>query len=338
MPIDAGFREIFVGDAVPMVEIWRGGMPESLHRGHAIICDHSGTVIQAWGDPEKTIFPRSACKMLQALPLLESGAARAAALGSEQLALACASHDGALIHTEKVEHWLTAIGKSDVDLRCGAHAPAAAEDRFRLHDAGVRPCQIHNNCSGKHTGFLTLAKHLRAGAEYVEVDHPVQQAVKLSFEEMTGEASKGIGIDGCSAPNFATSMTGFARALAKMARPNGLGKSRELAARTLVDAMLEHPLLVEGVGKACSELMAAMDGVAVKNGAEGVYAAILPKQGIGVAIKIEDGASRAAEAAIAAVLIKLGVLDANHPSAKKRVNTIQKNWRGLEVGTVVAAF
>ncbi len=325
-----------MSDAVAMVEVWRGGMLESLHRGHAVICDHSGAIILAWGDPEKTIFPRSACKMLQALPLVESGAAKAAALGSEQLALACASHNGALIHTAKVERWLAAIGKSEGDLRCGTQSPAAAEDRFRLHDAGTGPCQIHNNCSGKHTGFLTLAAHLRAGSEYVEVDHPVQQAVKLAFEEMTGEVSPGYGIDGCSAPNFTTSLAGLARAMARMARPKGMGSAREAAASSLVTAMIAHPLLVEGAGAASSELMAALDGVAVKGGAEGVYVAILPKLGFGIALKIDDGAARASEAAIAALLVHLGALEWGNPAAQKRMNAVVLNRRGIVTGSVLA--
>lgn len=324
-------------ESVPFVEVWRGGMQESIHRGHAVICDAGGSIVEAWGDPEKIIFPRSSCKILQALPLLESGAAKTAGLGSEQLALACASHLGSAMHTERVERWLSAIGRSESDLRCGSHPPAAAADRFRLHDAGQEPCQLHNNCSGKHTGFVTLAKHLGAGAEYVEIDHPVQIAVKQAFEEVTGEGSAGFGIDGCSAPNFAVSLKGLALAMARLGRPEQLGTVRAAAANELVAAMMAHPELVEGVGGTDTELMQAVPGIVVKIGADGVCVAILPKRGLGIALKIEDGAARAKEAAIAALLVRLGVLDAAHPAAKKRVNAPVRNWRGLATGSIRAA-
>jgi L-asparaginase II len=307
-------------------------MLESLHHGHAVVCDHTSGIVQAWGQADLTIFPRSTCKILQALPLVESGAAKAAGLKSEHLALACASHHGALMHTERVEKWLAHIGKGESDLRCGNQSPNDAVDRFRLHDAGLKPCQIHNNCSGKHTGFLTLSAHLKAGPEYVDVTHPVQLAARQAFEEMTGEDSPGFGIDGCSAPNFATSLAGLARAMAKLARPTGLGVVREAASETLVQAMIAHPLLLSGEGNACAEMMAAMDGVAVKNGAEGVQVAILPKLGLGVALKIEDGASRAAEVAMAAILVRLGVLDAASATAQKYTKGPILNRRGLNTG------
>lgn len=320
--------------AVPMVEVWRGGILESLHHGHAVICDADGAIVESWGDPAAIIFPRSSCKMLQALPLVESGAAKAAGLGSEQLALACASHEGAPMHTDRVGRWLALIGKGEADLRCGPQSPGASEDRFRQHDAGQSPCQLHNNCSGKHAGFVTLAAHLRAGPDYVDPLHPVQVAVKQAFEEMTGETSPGFGIDGCSAPNFATSMAGLARGMARMARPKGLGVAREAAAEALIAAMLAHPLLVAGVGEAQSELMAAMAGVAVKNGAEGVFVAIMPKLGYGVAVKIEDGAARAAEVIMAALLVRLGVLEIAKPAAKRLLNAPVLNRRGLETGWI----
>ena len=154
--------------ALPMVELWRGGRMESVHAGHAVICDAAGQIVEAWGDPEAVIFPRSSCKMLQALPLVESGAADAAGLSEAQLALACASHQGAAIHTGMVSRWLADLGMAEADLRCGAHEPYDRAERDRLILAHETPCQIHNNCSGKHAGFLTMTRHLKAGPEYVE--------------------------------------------------------------------------------------------------------------------------------------------------------------------------
>jgi L-asparaginase II len=304
-----------MADAVSMVEVWRGDVAESHHRGHAVICDAGGEVLAAWGDPDAVILPRSSCKMLQALPLVESGAA----LTSEQLALACASHSGGAMHVTRVADWLAGLGLSEADLRCGPQVPEDTRERHRLRAAGLAPSQLHNNCSGKHAGFLTLGLHLHAGSEYVEIGHPVQQAVRAAFEEITGAPSPGYGIDGCSAPNFATTVRGLALAMARMADPRGLGPVREAAARRLVAAMMAHPLLVAGEGRACSELMAAMDGVALKTGAEAVYVAILPGRGIGVALKIEDGATRASECAVTALLARLDAVDPRHPAAARRL-------------------
>ena len=149
--------------AIPMIELWRGGILESLHAGHAVICDERGEIVEAWGDPEAVIFPRSSCKMMQALPLIESGAAAAHGLTDAQLALACASHDGAAIHTGPVESWLKGIGLGEPDLRCGPQMPDDREARKGLICSDTAPCQLHNNCSGKHAGFLTLNKHLKGG-------------------------------------------------------------------------------------------------------------------------------------------------------------------------------
>ncbi|SFR35836.1 asparaginase [Litoreibacter janthinus] len=317
---------------IPMVEIWRGDLLESQHLGHAVVCDSSGQVVEAWGDDEKVIYPRSSCKMLQALPLVESGAADAFGLTSEQLALSCASHKGAAIHTDRVQVWLNDLGLSVSDFRCGPQKPSDKDAHEALVRAGKQPCQIHNNCSGKHSGFLTLTKHLGAGSEYTQVDHPVQRAARSAFEEMTGEDAEFYGIDGCSAPNFSTSVTGLARAMARMAKPTVKG-ARAQASERLVNAMRTHPELVAGEGGACTELMRAMNGkVAIKTGAEAVYVAILPEQGLGMALKIADGGTRAAEAAIAGLLVKYGALDANHPMARKRLHGPILNRNGLNTG------
>ena len=316
--------------AAAMVELWRGGRCESVHAGHAVICDPQGGVVAAWGDPEAVIFPRSSCKMVQALPLVESGAG--ANLTSAQLALACASHQGAALHVDAVARWLADIGLGERDLRCGAHEPADRDERDRLIRAQESPCQLHNNCSGKHAGFLMLNRHLKRGPEYVEADHPVQRAVRAAFEEVTQERSPGYGIDGCSAPNFATSLAGLARAMAAFAAA-GEGDARGRAMRRLTEAMMAHPDMVAGEGRACTILMRAMAGrAAVKTGAEGVFVAILPGRRLGVALKIADGAGRAAEAAVAALLVRLGVLDAGDPAALRYLGAPIRNWRGIETG------
>ncbi|MBK5925947.1 asparaginase [Rhodobaculum claviforme] len=321
--------------AIPMVEVWRGDRVESRHAGDAVVCDASGAVVAAWGAAEAVIFPRSSCKMVQALPLVESGAADG--LGPEQLALACASHQGAAIHTDRVAAWLAALGLDATALRCGAHVPHDAAAAAGLIRGDTAPCQIHNNCSGKHAGFLTLARHLGAGPEYIDLDHPVQRAVRQTFEEVTGEDSPGWAIDGCSAPNFATSLTGLARAMAAFAGADD-GSVRGRAMVRLREAMTAHPDLVAGEGRACTGLMRAMGGhVAVKTGAEGVFVAILPEQRLGVALKIADGAGRAAETAIAALLVRLGVLDAAAPGAARWLAPPLTNWRGVQTGHIAPA-
>jgi L-asparaginase II len=324
-----------MASAQPMAELWRGGMVESRHVGHAAICTARGEVIEGWGNPAEIIFPRSSCKMVQALPLLESGAGDG--LSDEQLALACASHQGAAMHVGRVSRWLDDLGLGAGDLRCGAHEPKDREERNRLIRAHEAPCQIHNNCSGKHAGFLQLGRHLKAGAEYVEPDHPVQRAVKAAFEEVTGETSPRYGIDGCSAPNFACSVAGLARAMAAFAAAEATD-ARGRAMVRLRSAMTAHPELVAGEGRACTELMRAMGArVAVKTGAEAVFVAIVPERKLGIALKIVDGGTRAAEAAVAALLVRLGVLEADHPATRKRLDTVERNWRGLEVGSIRAA-
>jgi len=319
--------------AIPMVEVWRGPLAESLHAGHAVICDGTGTVIEAWGDPEAQILPRSSAKMIQALPLVTSGAADSYGLAAPHLALSCASHQGAPVHVAAVSQWLGDIGCAESDLRCGPQPSRDKELRLSMIREGYTPGRVLNNCSGKHTGFLTLARHLDAGPEYCDPDHPVQQACRTHFEEVTGAASPGFGIDGCSAPNFVTTMTGMARAMALFASAESRSGALAKAATRLVDAMIQHPTLVAGQGRACTLLMhAAQEPVAIKTGAEGFFVAILPRRGLGVALKIADGATRASDCAIAALLVRLGVLDAEHPDVKLFLTPKVKNWDGLVTG------
>lgn len=325
-------------EPVELTEIWRGERVESLHLGHVVICGEGGGVVESWGDPETVIYPRSSAKMIQALPLVESGAAEAAGLGTEELALACASHNGAAIHTERVAAWLDRLGLGDDALRCGAHMPNDAEAAKALRCSDTAPRQVHNNCSGKHAGFLTLTRHLGAGPDYLDIGHPVQLAIREAWEDVTGEPVRGWAVDGCSAPNFATSLAGLARAMAFFAGARDNADSpRERAAARLRQAMAKHPDLVAGEGRACTELMRAMGGdVAIKTGAEGVFVAMLPALRLGVALKITDGATRAAEATIAAVLVRLGVLAADHPATRKFLDAPIVNWRGITTGYIRA--
>lgn len=315
-----------------LIENLRGGHVEGVHRGHAIILNGAGEVIQSWGDPQAVIFPRSSCKMVQALPLIESGAADAFGLTSAHLALACASHQGADLHTDGVGAWLDGIGIDRAALICGAQMPRESSVKTHMIKTDTSPCPIHNNCSGKHAGFLTLAKHLGADFNYVDLDHPVQQAILAATEETADEAVQGHGIDGCSAPNFRLTLMGFGRQMAAFARaPQEVG-SRARAMTRLVNAMRSHPEHVAGDGRACTELMHAMKGAgAVKTGAEGVFSAILPELDRAIVLKIEDGATRASEAAIAALLVRVGALQADDPMVVKRMLRPMPNFAGDQV-------
>lgn len=317
-----------------LVEIRRGELLESVHRGSAVVAAPSGEIVAAWGDPGRVTLPRSAAKMLQALPLVESGAADAAGLGPEQLALACASHSGAAIHTALAARWLERIGRGEDDLRCGAHPPADSAARLELECRGRAPGQLHNNCSGKHCGFVTLARRLGGGPDYVDPSHPVQLAVRRAIEEVAGESAAGVAIDGCSAPNFALTLTGLATAMARFAAPGeSFGARRARAAERLVAAMAAHPALVAGEGRATTGLIRACGARAVvKSGAEGVFVAILRQSGLGLALKVDDGAGRAAEAAVAALLARFGALERAHPEFARLADAPLLNWRGLAHG------
>ncbi|MEX3017245.1 asparaginase [Gymnodinialimonas hymeniacidonis] len=317
----------------PLVEVHRGPIRECVHRGHAVIWHNDAGMIGAWGNADAYVLPRSSAKMIQALPLIESGAADTVGLTPEQLALACASHNGAATHTDRVTRWLSDLGLSEADLRCGPQEPSDIPARNDLVCTHTAPDQRHNNCSGKHSGFLTLSKHLRAGPEYIDPDHPVQRAIAEATSAVTDEAVSDYAIDGCSAPNFAGSLSGFARAMARFAAATADGGARQAAMVRLREAMMTHPDLVAGEGRACTRLMRAMgNGAAVKTGAEGVFFAIIPEHKIGVALKISDGATRGSEAALAQILANIGVLDRAHPVFTELTHGPIRNRREVDTG------
>ncbi len=322
-----------------LAEVIRGPLVELTHRGTAVVCRADGEIVAAWGDPGRIALPRSSAKMMQALPLVESGAADAAGLTTRHLALACASHQGSPMHTELAAAWLAAQGFGEPDLRCGAHPPRDSETRHNLRLAGHPISQLHNNCSGKHTGFLTLSRHLGGGPEYVEPDHPVQRAVCQTLGEISGDTIEGFGIDGCSAPNFALSIRGVATALARFATAEtAFEGARAVAAVRLRDAMMAHPELVDGAPGITTQLMRAAPGrLVAKSGADGYFVAILPEQGLGIALKTDDGAERGRDAAITGLLGRFGVLDREDPVYRRYADAPLMNVRGMDCGRVRAA-
>jgi L-asparaginase II len=308
-------------------------MVESVHRGSIAIMDAEGNLRLALGDVESPVYSRSSLKPMQAMPLVESGAAEAFGLSDEEVALACASHSGEPMHTTRVAAWLTRLGLGESDLACGAHASRYEPVAEAMMRRGEKPTRLFNNCSGKHAGFLTVARHWDIATNgYEQPSHPVQRAVATTLSELCDAGELPFGIDGCAAPNFATSLTQFARAAARMAAPEKLAKERAAAARRIIAAMIALPELISGTARVCAILMRASGGrAAVKAGAEGFYAGWIPGAGLGIAIKIDDGAGRAAETVITAVLGTLKLLDESS-SAQAILRAPILNTRGAVVG------
>jgi L-asparaginase II len=326
-----------------LVEAIRGSRVESVHRGAVAVMDADGRTVFALGDADAPVFPRSAVKPLQALALVESGAAAAFGYGARELALAQASHGGEPAHVQGVAAMLAAAGLDASALQCGAHPPAHAPSAAALVKAGAVPGPIHNNCSGKHAGFLATSRHRGWPTDgYVAAGHPVQAMVRGMLADLTGvplEAEQAA-IDGCSVPTYPLPLRSLALAFARFGSGAGLSPERVRAARALFAAAVEAPFHIAGTDRFCSQAIAALAGQAlIKTGAEGVFCGTLPARGLGIAIKCDDGASRAAQAMMAATLARLvpEKVEALAPWSDAPLH----NWRGLDVGrvrTIVEAF
>ena len=317
-----------------LVEVTRGNRVESIHRGAIAVSDSTGVLRMALGDIDAVVYPRSSLKPVQALALFETGAAAQFRLSPEEIALACASHSGEPQHTSRIAAWQARIGCSADDLACGAHKPLHEPTANAMIARGEKWTPLHNNCSGKHTGFMTVARALNAPVKGYELpDHPVQQLVARIFSEMSDVPGPlPYGIDGCTVPNFAVPLRALAFAMARIAAPENLPPDRRVACRTIFDAMTQHPDLVAGSGRACTLLMRENAQIAVKTGAEGVFVAIIPAVGLGVALKCDDGATRAAETAIAATLIALGAVP-DEGSAHSLAHANVLDTRGRPAGS-----
>lgn len=319
-----------------LVEVLRGAHVESAHRGSVAVFDGDGKPVWELGDAARPVFPRSAVKAIQALPFIESGAADAYGFDERELALACASHSGEAAHAELAAAMLGKAGLDASALECGAHWPMSQAATVALARSGASPSALHNNCSGKHAGFLCTCRH--AGLDhhgYVKAGHALQEMVRGALEDVIGVAhgEDNRGTDGCSIPTYAVPLRNLARAFARMASGQGLGHQRAGAAKRLLSACMAEPFLVSGTDRADKALMSAAPGrIFVKTGAEGVYCSALPELGLGIALKCDDGAGRAAESMIAAVLAKL---TAGEPALAALLtalaNPVLKNWNGIEV-------
>lgn len=325
-----------------LVETVRGGIVDLRHRGAVAVCDAGGALVWSTGDIDRPVYPRSAVKLFQALPLVESGAADRYRLGEEELALACASHFGEAGHVATAAGMLAKAGLGEQDLECGSHWPLMQQSALmEFARQGHVPCQLHNNCSGKHAGFLCVCCH--EGMEtsgYVGAAHGIQREAKAAQEDMTRYriADDAYAIDGCSIPAFAFPLQALALGFARAAAGQGLAPGRAEATRRLMEACMAHPWFTGGTGHFCTGLMEAGRGaVYAKNGADGVMVASLPQAGLGIALKADDGSGDAAELMLAAVLLRvLGSDDPLRGPVETMVRRPLLNRRGVEVGEMRA--
>lgn len=320
-----------------LVEVTRGQRVESMHAGAVAISDAAGGLVFAMGDVTRPVFPRSAVKAFQALPLIETGAADKYRLTDAEIALACASHSGEPRHAALAAQMLAKAGRDENCLECGAHWPSNVEFSRMLAAEGKTPTPLHNNCSGKHAGFVCLACGNDDDPKgYIHADHPVQQRVRRSLEDMTGETFSDAltGIDGCSIPTYAISLHAMARGFARFGTGEKLDATRAQAAARIRKAVAANPDMVAGVGRVDTLMMTALrERLFTKTGAEGVYCGALPEIGLGFALKCDDGAGRAAEVAMAAIVATaLPLSDKERAVVTQTEKPVLVNWNGIAVG------
>ena len=332
-----------------LVEALRGQAVESSHCGALAVLDADGAVLAALGDIDRPIFPRSAVKVLQALPLVTSGAADRLGLSDAELAIACASHNGEALHTQTVAGLLAKAGLDVSALECGTHWPYLDSASRALASQGLEPNALNNTCSGKHAGFLCLACAMHGGVDlrqyargYVKPEHPVMREVTAALQMSTGFDLRNApqGVDGCSIPTYAIPLRNLAQAFARVGTGIGLSAAHATAAKRLRRAVASAPFMVAGTGRFDTRVMERLgERVFCKVGAEGVFCAALPDRGLGVAIKIDDGnTARACEVVMAAVIEAFVALDDAQAAFMRSLSELPLvNWNGIEVGRLRAA-
>jgi L-asparaginase II len=324
-----------------LVEVFRGEAVESRHRGSIAVVDADGHIILSLGDIETPVFPRSAVKGFQALPLIESGAADRFGLTPKEIALAVSSHSGEPDHVETALGMLKKANRDESALECGAHWPSSGEAERNLASSGHKPSALHNNCSGKHSGFVCLACGLDEDpAGYIRPEHRVQREIRAAGEEIMGfrYMEQFTGIDGCSIPTYAAPLKAIALGFARFGTGHGLSPQRKKAAERIRQSVAAHPFMVAGSGRLDTVAMELFrDRVFMKTGAEGVYCAALPEAGIGIAVKADDGEGRAAQAMLAAIVHRFLPMDeGTRETFDAKAWPTLKNWNGLVVGRIRA--
>jgi len=344
----------------PLLELIRGRIVESVHYGSIAAVDSNGKLTASHGDPHLVAFLRSSAKPFQALPFVERGGVEHYAYTRQELSLSCASHDGARIHLDAVGELQAKVGIREDDLQCGGHLP---DDPAMLREFIVqnrKPTHNVNNCSGKHTTMLAHARMRGLPLEnYLDINHPIQQEILSTLCEMCViEREKvELGVDGCSAPNFAMPLYNAALGMARLCDPHDLGEARAAACRKITSAMTTHPEMVSNHGEFDCELMKAGGGrVLTKRGAEGFQIiGVMPRtpaeRGIGIAFKVIDGdaahmddalgsASRVRPAVALEILRQLGIMNESQIKslAKFGPEKTLTNFAGLVTGKSYPVF
>ncbi|RFC68792.1 MULTISPECIES: asparaginase [Mesorhizobium] len=322
-----------------LLEVTRGDFVESRHRGAIAIYDFDGKPVVEIGDVDRLLFPRSAVKSMQALPLIETGAADALGFQDADLAMACASHVGEPAHVERAAAMLAKLGLDESALECGTHWPSDHASEIALARAGGAPNQLHNNCSGKHSGFLGVCVHCGMDHHgYVGFGHPFQQMIRETMQDVTGIAhdSENAAVDGCAIPTYAVPLRSLALGFSRMGGGKGLSADRAAAAKRLMNAAMHNPFYVSGTDKADTLMMQAAPGrIFVKGGAEGVFCGVIPERGLAIAVKCNDGAGRGADAIGANIVAQLF---ADEPDVATRIEPVAlppiRNRNGAIVGGI----
>jgi L-asparaginase II len=321
-----------------LVEVTRGGRVESRHRGAIAVVDAEGRAAFQQGDIDQPVYPRSAVKALQALPLIESGAADRYGLTHAEIALACSSHNAEPEHVAASASMLTKAGRDVSALECGAHWPLRDRALRAMLAGGQSPSALHNNCSGKHAGFVCLAcqeGHDPAG--YIQGGHPVMREVTAAVADACGQPlADEPGTDGCSIPTHAIPLRALAHAYARFGTGHGFGPERAKAAARIRAAVAAEPFFVAGTDRFDTVIMRALGHRAfTKTGAEGVFCAAWPELGLGVALKCDDGGTRAAEVMMAAITALMLPMDTAQEKAVAALARPQlTNWNGIAVGEI----
>lgn len=328
---------------VALAEVRRGNLVESLHFGAAVVCDAAGSIVASLGSADQVTYPRSALKAFQALPLVESGAADALGLEPRHLALSCASHRAEPFQVELVKGWMERLGLDDRVYACGPAWPRAADDRDARVAGGERASSYFHNCSGKHTGMLSVCLHEDLPVDgYGEPGHPLQQRILSGLSDLVGRdiGSSELGTDGCNLPAIPLSMREMATIVARFAAGQGTSDRQSAAMRRLLDAMRRHPDHVSGRGQATQVLCQTTEGrVLMKTGAEGYLVAWLPEDGLGIAIKTSDGGDRVRVPILIELLSQLDLISKREVEALEGLRRpMITNSVGRAIGSICGCF
>jgi len=346
--------------AQPLLELIRASIVESTHIGSIAVVDSTGKLLHSLGDPDTVAFLRSSAKPFQVLPFVEQGGVDHFGFTQKELAISCASHETAQMHLDTVAAMQAKIGIQESQLQCGGHLPGDAAKLKQVIKEDITPSSNFNNCSGKHTAMLAFAKMRGLPLEnYLAIDHPIQKEILKTFSELCGiELDKiELGIDGCSAPNFAVPLVNAALGMARICDPRDLGEARAAACKKITAAMIAHPEMVSNYGKFDCELMKIGGGrIVTKRGAEGfqiigLMPGVYVGNGVGISFKVTDGdasrmndslesSSRVRPAVTLEILRQLNVLNGSQLKSLSKFGPekILKNYAGLVTGKSQPVF